>query len=216
MNSLLRPLALLALSLLAGCSSKPDTPRLPGRPMPPRPFRPPLYVLPTEHNQRFGNEGQPPVHVIEDACVLFRTYPHWREALLNVKRKWDIDPWYILAFIHQESSFNPHALSSANAYGFPQAKDDTWLWYQEKTSRWQASRERFDDASDFIGWYAHQNLRKNGVNLHDVAGQYLAYHEGLGGFERRSFLSKPWLLDISQKVADRALYYQTQVLNCQW
>ena len=209
----MRLLSFILLALLLGCSSAPTpTKKRHPRRAPP----PPAYQLPTAHNPRFNGEGQPPFYLIEDACALFRTYPHWREALRNVQRKWHIDPWYVLAFIHQESSFNPRALSKSLAYGFPQAKDDTWNWYQQKTARWQASRERFDDSSDFIGWYAHQKLRRNGVNLKDVANQYLAYHEGLGGFEQRSFLEKPWLLDISQKVADRALYYQTQILNCRW
>ena len=47
-----------------------------------------------------------------------------------------------------------------------------------------------------------------------MRNQYLAYHEGLGGFENRSFLAKPWLMTISDKVADRAALYQAQLRDC--
>lgn len=163
---------------------------------------------------RFHNETQPDVALRDDACALLDARPHWREALATTRSEWQIPPWYVLAFMHQESSFNPKALSTSDAYGYAQVKAPTWDWYMLKRGRSNVSRERFDDATDFIGWYAHQNVARNGVELHDVRSQYLAYHEGLGGFEMGSFMAKPWLLTISDKVVDRAMYYKGQLLEC--
>lgn len=163
---------------------------------------------------RFHNEPQPEVALRNDACALLNARPHWREALAQTRAEWQIQPWYVLAFMHQESSFNPKALSTSDAYGYAQVKAPTWDWYMLKRGRKNVSRERFDDSVDFIGWYAHQNVARNGVGLNDVRNQYLAYHEGLGGYESQSFMAKPWLLTISDKVADRAMYYQGQLMEC--
>ena len=65
-----------------------------------------------------------------------------------------------------------------------------------------------------MGWYAHQNRIRNGIELNDVRNQYLAYHEGLGGFEQASFIGKPWLLTVTDKVVDRAMMYQAQLFTC--
>lgn len=165
-------------------------------------------------NHAFEAETQPHPSLHDDACALLNERPHWWEALQQTKKQWQIEAWQILAFMHQESRFNPYALSKSMAYGYPQAKDATWDWYKSKRLHEAASRERFDDAADFMGWYAHQNRQRNGVALNDSRAQYLAYHEGLGGYENQSYLAKPWLLDIADKVADRALYYQSQILGC--
>ncbi len=163
---------------------------------------------------RYQNEPQPATASMENACVLLDQRPHWAEALDATRMRWHIEPWYVLAFMHQESRFNPTAMSKSKAYGYAQVKQPTWEWYQLKRGRQNVSRERFDDAVDFIGWYANQNVIRNGVDLNDVKNQYLAYHEGLGGYENRSFLAKPWLMTISDKVADRAALYQAQLLDC--
>ncbi|UJF24746.1 transglycosylase SLT domain-containing protein [Suttonella sp. R2A3] len=165
-------------------------------------------------DDRFANETQPAQALQADACALLEARPHWREALRTAQQNWQIEPWYVLAFMHQESRFNPTAMSSSRAYGLPQAKDGTWQWYEDKRGRANSSRERFDDSVDFIGWYAHQNVARNGVPLNDVRNQYLAYHEGLGGFEQASFIGKPWLLSVTDKVVDRAMLYQAQLFEC--
>lgn len=201
----MRFITLIFSLFLWACSTKTPPPKsAPSKPAP-------SYQM---YDPRFNGEPQPHHQLHDDACALLNERPHWRLALNQVKKKWQIDAWYILAFMHQESRFNPKALSKSMAYGYPQAKDATWDWYQSKISRVDASRERFDDSADFIGWYAHQNVARNRVNLHDVRNQYLAYHEGLGGFEKQSYLAKAWLMEIADKVADRASFYQSQLLSC--
>jgi hypothetical protein len=43
---------------------------------------------------------------------------------------------------------------------------------------------------------------------------YLAYHEGNGGFAKKSYLAKPWLLNVAQNVADQAKRYRSQLNFC--
>ena len=75
---------------------------------------------------RYQNEPQPPVSSMENACVLLSQRPHWAEALDATRLRWHIEPWQILAFMHQESRFNPTAMSTSQAYGYAQVKAPTW------------------------------------------------------------------------------------------
>ncbi|MGR8999703.1 MAG: transglycosylase SLT domain-containing protein [Gammaproteobacteria bacterium] len=42
----------------------------------------------------------------------------------------------------------------------------------------------------------------------------MAYHEGHGGYKRKSYLQKPWLLQIANKVAKQASLFQKQLNAC--
>ncbi|CAM2987722.1 transglycosylase SLT domain-containing protein [Dichelobacter nodosus] len=168
----------------------------------------------TASDARFDFELQPPVYAQEDACILLEERPHWRLALQEAQTNWKVKPWFVLAFMHQESRFDPRALSKSMAYGYAQAKDDTWDWYMMKTGRYDSVRDRFDDAVDFMGFYVNRNRDRNHVAINDVKNQYLAYHEGMGGFESGSYLAKPWLLAVSDKVVNRAHMYREQLRRC--
>jgi hypothetical protein len=52
------------------------------------------------------------------------------------------------------------------------------------------------------------------VALSDTYHLYLAYHEGQAGFERRTYESKPWLLEVAKKVKRRAELYEQQYQSC--
>lgn len=190
--------------LLVACSSKPkvaETPKVNNE-------------LHTTADPRFDDERQPHHSLHLNPCALLAERPHWQSALQETEKNWGIPASYILAFMHQESRYNPKALSKSKAYGYPQAKDATWDWYQLKRQRPYSSRERFDDSADFIAWYAHQNVARNGVKLNQVREQYLAYHEGLGGYQKQSYLAKTWLMEIADKVEDRAIEFHYQLKSC--
>ena len=102
----------------------------------------------------------------------------------------------------------------SSAYGYPQAKDETWSDYQSKSGNYFASRDNIADACDFIGWYSQSSFQKLGIQKNDARNLYLAYHEGHGGFKRQTYNQKPWLLTISSKVAQRAQQFQQQLRAC--
>ena len=68
---------------------------------------------------------------------------------------------------------------------------------------------------DFIGWYNDQSQRRNGIAKTDAYNLYLAYHEGQGGFSKRSFSNKQWLKDVATKVTRRSNMYMQQLGTCE-
>ena len=96
-----------------------------------------------------------------------------------------------------------------------EVKDETWNWYRKSSGNSWADRDDFDDAVDFIGWYGDVTHRKLGISKWDAYNQYLAYHEGHGGFKRKTYLRKPWLIKVARKVAGRARSYHAQLKKCE-
>ena len=75
-------------------------------------------------------------------------------------------------------------------------------------------RNKITDATDFMGWYMDESTQKLGISKWDAQAQYLAYHEGRSGYANQSYLGKPWLMDVSAKVAERAEMYRGQLASC--
>jgi hypothetical protein len=132
-----------------------------------------------------------------------------------------------MAIIKQESAFRFDArpkrkkllgvipwLRPTSAYGFAQVKDSTWDWYQQQTGNGRARRTSFTDAIDFVGWYTNKTQQTLGVSKWDAQNQYLAYHEGHGGFKRKTYRKKAWLTPVASKVARNAKRYASQLHSC--
>lgn len=164
----------------------------------------------------------------ENLCSIFRERPDWHEAALKVRKRWGVPPQVPMAMMYQESSFHDDALPPryyflgfipwgriSSAYGYAQAKDETWSDYQREAGSWLSSRDDFDDALDFMGWYISKSQRLNGVSKWDAYGQYLNYHEGWTGYRNRSYESKAWLKPVAAKVKARADRYGAQYKSCE-
>lgn len=165
---------------------------------------------------------------LEDACDIFRGKKSWYRDAVKASKRWGTPVATKLAFIHQESRFVHDARPPrkrilwiipgprpSDAFGYAQVKDDTWRWYQQKTGKRGADRDEFTDVVDFIGWYNLETQRRLGIAAGDPYRQYLAYHEGHGGYERATYKKKPWLDKVARKVAARAKRYQLQLQSCQ-
>ncbi len=163
----------------------------------------------------------------ENLCAIFKQKKGWYNASSETYKKWGVPVPVQMAIMHQESHFVADAqpsdvfllgfipwFSSSSAYGYPQAKDETWRDYQHKSGNNFAQRDNFADACDFIGWYSHNSYTKLGIAKTDTRNLYLAYHEGLGGFQRQTYNQKPWLLNVSSKVEQRARQFQQQIGAC--
>ncbi|HYE34918.1 transglycosylase SLT domain-containing protein [Methylocaldum sp.] len=161
-------------------------------------------------------------------CSIFFEKEDWYASARNAQRRWGIPVPVQMAIINQESSFVDDARPPryqllgilplwrpSSAYGYGQVKDETWEWYRMKTGNGWADRDEFEDVVDFIGWYVHQSYTRLGIAKQDAYSQYLAYHEGQGGFQRKTYLSKPWLLRVAQRVAANAARYRRQLITCQ-
>ncbi|HIJ84775.1 MAG TPA: transglycosylase SLT domain-containing protein [Magnetococcales bacterium] len=164
---------------------------------------------------------------IDHACILLDGRDDWYDSLRASEKKWGVPTHVQLAIIHQESKFRSDAKPSrikwlgfipgprpSSAYGYAQALDDTWAWYKAKSGNSWADRDNFEDAVDFIGWYVDVTYKTLGLSKSDAKSQYLAYHEGHGGYKKKTFLKKPWLMQVADKVAERAANYKKQLRLC--
>lgn len=169
-----------------------------------------------------------PPHNIKDSCEIFDEKDDWYAAAHDSYEKWGVPVHVQLAIIYQESRFVHDAkpprrkllwvipwTRMSSAYGYGQIKDSTWDWYLDSTGRLFADRDDFDDVVDFIGWYGNVSHRTLGISKQDAYSQYLAYHEGHGGFKRKSYKKKKWLVKVARKVDTRAKSYHAQLKQCE-
>lgn len=167
-----------------------------------------------------------PPKSVSDICEIFRDKQGWYEAALASEQRWDVPIPVQMAIVRHESAFVSDALPPrtwflfiptgrvSTAYGYAQALDGTWERYLRTTGRWSASRDDFDDAIDFVGWYVNQGVRELRIPADDAYRQYLIYHEGAGGYSRGSYRQKPWLMDVAQNVSRTARRYGVQLDGC--
>ena len=164
----------------------------------------------------------------ENLCEIFREKPSWRRAAEDMREKWGVPVQVPFAMMYQESSFRHDALPPryyflgfipwgrvSSAYGYAQAKDETWADYKREAGGWTSSRDDLADSLDFMGWYISKSQRLNGVSKWDAYGQYLNYHEGWTGYRNRSYESKAWLKRVARLVQARAERFGAQYRNCE-
>lgn len=169
-----------------------------------------------------------PPRNVSDLCAIFEEKYDWYEDATAASDKWGSPIPIMMAIIYQESRFQADARPPrrkilgfipgprpSSAYGYSQAKTSTWKDYKRDAGRFGADRDDFADAIDFVGWYNFQSVRRSGISPQDPYGLYLAYHEGHGGYNRSTYLSKAWLLAVASKVELRANTYQKQLTECQ-
>lgn len=169
----------------------------------------------------------PPIKV-SNICDVLDEEVSWYKAVKKSEKKWGVPKSLQLAFINQESRFASDAKPArrklfgflpwfrpSSAYGFGQIKDSTWRWYKQKTANYGADRDDFADAVDFIGWYVSWHSQKLGIAKNNAYAQYLAYHEGHGGFKNKSYRQKPWLIKVAKSVQKTANRYHRQIEQCQ-
>ena len=174
-----------------------------------------------------GCATRPPSQV-DDLCRIFHEKPDWHHAALAAQKRYGAPVSLQMAIIQQESNFQHDVRAPrkrhffglipgrrlSTAFGYSQALDGTWRAYVQDTGVRGARRDHFDDAVDFVGWYLDQSRRRNGVPYSNTVDHYLNYHEGWGGYARRSYQSKSWLLQVARKVEVRRAAYANQMASC--
>ncbi|WBQ13970.1 hypothetical protein L2D00_04615 [Hyphomonadaceae bacterium BL14] len=173
-----------------------------------------------------GCASRPPEQA-HDACLLLEDNRSWWRALQRTERRWGITPGVQLAILKRESSFNARARPArqrllgivprgrpSSAYGYAQALDTTWEWYQRDSGNRRARRTDFADAVDFVGWYSQKSRQLSSIGLDDPYNLYLAYHEGHTGFNRATYRGKDWLIGAARQVERDARQYDRQLAGC--
>ncbi len=163
-----------------------------------------------------------------NSCIIFEQKKNWYKSTKNSFDKWGTPIALQLAIINQESSFTQFAKPErkkifgiipgsrpSTAFGFAQVTNPTWDWYKTKTGNKNASRANFKDITDFIGWYVVQSEKIVGISKNDFYNQYLAYHEGQGGWKKGTHQNKKWLIEVAKNVERNANMYNNQLKDCE-
>ena len=164
----------------------------------------------------------------DNICEIFRENRKWYKSAHASYRKWGIPIPVMMAIMHQESRFKAKAKPPrttclfifpgprpSSAYGYAQALDGTWDKYKRSTGNSGADRDNFADSIDFIGWYCNAIRRECRIARNDAYNLYLAYHEGRGGFLRKTYTKKRWLRQTAKNVGGKARKYERQLASCE-
>jgi len=164
----------------------------------------------------------------DNICAVFIENEYWYKAAKKSFEKWRIPIPVLMAIMHKESKYQADARPPrttclfvlpgprpSSAYGYSQALDGTWEKYQQETGNWGADRDDFGDAIDFIGWYCLKSHNQCKIAINDTYNMYLAYHEGQGGFLRKTYQNNNYLKKIARDVEQKAKIYSFQLASCE-
>ena len=160
-----------------------------------------------------------------NSCSIFNERYLWYKHTKKVEQKWGTPIYIQLAIIKMESDFDwlakpprhkifkviPYKRPSSS-FGYSQAVKGTWEQYKKETGNNLATRVRFKDSVDFIGWYTNKTESILKISKKDAFKQYLAYHEGWGNF--KNYKQKNKVIKLAKKVEKQSNLYKKQLLKC--
>ncbi len=160
-----------------------------------------------------------------NSCSIFDERYFWYKYTKKVEEKWGTPIYIQLAIIKMESDFDwlakpprskifkviPYKRPSSS-FGYSQAVKGTWEQYKKETGNKLATRARFKDSVDFIGWYTNKTESILKISKKDAFRQYLAYHEGWGNF--KNYKKNKKVIAIAKKVEKQSNIYKKQLLRC--
>ena len=162
-----------------------------------------------------------------DGCSIFSERYFWYKHVKKTEKKWGTPIHLQLAFIKMESDFDwlakPERLKlfkiipykrPSSSFGYSQAVKGTWEQYKIENNRPLATRARFKDSVDFIGWYTSKSSKILKISKNDVFKQYVAYHEGWGNY--KNYKNNNKIILIAKKVEKQSSKYKKQLLACQY
>jgi len=161
-----------------------------------------------------------------DSCSIFNERYLWYKYTKKTEQKWGTPIYLQLAIIKMESDFDwlakperqkifkviPYKRPSSS-FGYSQAVKGTWNQYKKETNNKLATRARFRDSVDFIGWYTDKTEKLLKISKKDAYRQYLAYHEGWGNY--KNYKNNQKVIILAKKVTDQANVYRKQLKKCQ-
>ena len=161
-----------------------------------------------------------------DGCSIFSERYLWYTHAKKVEKKWGTPIYIQLAIIKMESDFDWLAKPErqkifkvipfkrpSSSFGYSQAIKGTWEMYKKETKNKLATRARFKDSVDFIGWYTDKTEKLLKISKKDAYRQYLAYHEGWGNY--KNYKNNQKVIILAKKVAEQANKYRKQLMKCQ-
>ena len=146
-----------------------------------------------------------------NSCSIFNERYLWYKHAKKTEQKWGTPIYIQLAIIKMESDFDWLAKPPrqklfkiipfkrpSSSFGYSQAVKGTWEQYKNETGNKLATRTRFKDSVDFIGWYTDKTESLLKISKKDAFRQYLAYHEGWGGY--KNYKNNQKVIGLAKKV----------------
>ena len=162
----------------------------------------------------------------KNSCNIFSERYLWYKHVKNTEKKWGAPIHIQLAFIKKESDFDwlakPKRLKlfkvipykrPSSSFGYSQAVKGTWDQYKKETNNRLATRARFKDSVDFIGWYINKTEKLLKIPKTDAYRQYIAYHEGWANY--KNYKKNKKVIIFAKEVKDQANKYRKQLVKCQ-
>ena len=162
---------------------------------------------------------------VSDGCLIFNERYLWYKHAKKAEAKWGTPVYLQLAIIKMESSFDwlakpprqkifkviPYKRPSSS-FGYSQAVKGTWKQYKKETGNKFATRTRFRDSVDFIGWYTNKTEKILKISKKDSFKQYVAYHEGWGNYKNYKKNNK--VINLAKRVEKQSNVYKKQLSDC--
>ncbi len=160
-----------------------------------------------------------------NSCSIFNERYLWYKHAKKSEKKWGTPVYLQLAIIKMESGFDwlakpprqklfkivPYKRPSSS-FGYSQAVKGTWKQYKTETGNKFATRTRFKDSVDFIGWYTSKTEKILKVSKQDAFKQYIAYHEGWGNY--KNYKNNKKVINLAKRVEKQASIYKKQLSDC--
>ena len=160
-----------------------------------------------------------------NSCSIFEEKYLWYKHAKKTEKKWGTPVYLQLAIIKMESSFDRFAKPPrqklfkvvpykrpSSSFGYSQAVKGTWKQYKEETGNKYATRTRFKDSVDFIGWYTNKTEKILKVSKKDAFRQYIAYHEGWGNY--KNYKNNKKVINLAKRVEKQSNIYKQQLSKC--
>ena len=161
-----------------------------------------------------------------NSCSIFSERYLWYKHAKKTEDKWGTPIYVQLAIIKMESDFDwlakpqrqkifkviPYKRPSSS-FGYSQAVKGTWEQYKKETGNKLATRARFKDSVDFIGWYTNKTESILKISKKDAFRQYLAYHEGWSAY--KNYKNNQKVIILAKKVKKQSDKYKSQLKKCQ-
>ena len=160
-----------------------------------------------------------------NSCSIFEEKYLWYKHAKKTEKKWGTPVYLQLAIIKMESSFDRFAKPPrqklfkvipykrpSSSFGYSQAVKGTWRQYKQETGNKLATRTRFKDSVDFIGWYTNKTEKLLKISKKDAFRQYIAYHEGWGNY--KNYKSNQKVILLAKKVQNQSNKYKKQLNRC--
>jgi len=160
-----------------------------------------------------------------NSCLIFNERYLWYKHIKKSEEKWGTPIYIQLAIIKMESDFDwlakpprrkvfkiiPYKRLSSS-FGYSQAVKGTWEQYKNETGNKLATRTRFKDSVDFIGWYTNKTENILNISKKDAFKQYVAYHEGWGNY--KYYKKNKKIIVLAKKVEKQSNIYKKQLSEC--